>query len=176
MIESERLHMRAIENRDLEPLREMRNDDSTRQWLTFNGLITKEQQEAWFERLGQDDSRLYLAVESKEGELVGVLRSDEWDRDNRSVRVGSDIHPDHRGQGYATEALGSFVNYLFTEEEMHRVWLLVVDKNEPAKRVYEKLGFQTEGVQRDAIHRDGEYHDYISMSILENEWTWPKEN
>jgi DNA ligase D-like protein (predicted polymerase) len=40
-------------------------------------------------------------------------------------------------------------------------------RNNPrAQRVYEKCGFVREGVLRDAVHRDGGWHDSIVMSVL----------
>lgn len=172
MIETERLHIKKLEREHIEPLRQLRNEPTTRQWLTDNRTVTQGEQLKWYIGLQEDDSRMYLAIEDKEGEFVGVIRSDEWDRDNESVRVGSDIVPEERRKGYGTEALGAFVNYLFEEQDMHRVWLLVVDKNEGARRLYEKLGFKEEGIQREAIFRDGEYHGYIMMSVLEDEWEY----
>jgi len=174
MIETERLNLKILEQKHLAPLREMRNDPTTWQWLTDVGFISEVGEEKWFEKLSQDKSRMYLAVENKEGNFVGVLRSDEWDRTNRSVRVGSDISKSYRGEGFGTEALGNFVDYLFTDQNMNRVWLLVVDKNEVAKKLYKRLGFKVEGIQREAIFREGEYHDYIMMSVLCGEWSWKK--
>jgi len=36
--------------------------------------------------------------------------------------------------------------------------------------LYEKHGFKVEGRYREAIFRDGCYHDYIIMSFLEEEY------
>jgi len=172
MIETERLNLKVLERKHLEPLREMRNEPNTWHWLTDVSFISEVGQEEWHRKLSQDKSKMYMAVEDKDGNFVGALRSDEWDRTNNSVRVGSDIARAYRGQGYGTEALGSFVDYLFKQQNMHRIWLLVVDENEVARKLYRKLGFKEEGKQRDAIYRDGSYHDYISMSVLDDEWKW----
>ena len=170
MIETERLNLKILERQHLEPLREMRNDPSTWHWLTDVVFISEKDQEKWFEGLQGDRLRLYLAIEDKEENLVGIIRSDAWDRINRSIRVGCDIAKEYRCKGYGTEALGSFVDHLFKHQNLHRVWLLVVEANEVAKHIYEKLGFKEEGKQRDAIYRDGKYQDYISMSLLEDEY------
>jgi len=169
-IESERLTLRNIIHEDLEPLRQMRNDPTTRRWLTYNREISPEEQEDWFFRILKDPDKLYMKVEDREGNLVGLIRSDEWDRDNRSVRIGLDIVPEHRGKGYGTEAFKTFTNYCFEEEKMHRVWLLVAEENNVAIKLYKTIGFKEEGRQKDALCRDGRWYDYISMSILEDNW------
>ncbi len=170
MIKTERLQIVPLESSDIEPLRLMRNDPTTRHWLTDTSIISKEMQSRWFDKLHGDDSRLYLAIKNKEDSFVGILRSDQWDRINHSVRIGLDIGPDYRGKGYGTEAFEGFINYLFNEQGMHRIWLLVARNNKIAIKLYERLGFQQEGTMLDALFRDGEYIDYLSMSILENQW------
>ena len=45
-----------------------------------------------------------------------------------------------------------------------------------AQRVYEKAGFQVEGVRKDAIMDGKQYADDIIMAILEDEWRNIKEN
>jgi RimJ/RimL family protein N-acetyltransferase len=36
--------------------------------------------------------------------------------------------------------------------------------------VYEHIGFQREGLLRDTLFYDGEFHDTVLMSILESDW------
>jgi RimJ/RimL family protein N-acetyltransferase len=45
----------------------------------------------------------------------------------------------------------------------------VADANRAAVRVYEKVGFVEEGRARDTIRHDGEWHDMVLMSRLEDE-------
>jgi diamine N-acetyltransferase len=46
----------------------------------------------------------------------------------------------------------------------------VVGFNERAIRFYEKVGFREEGRQRDGYYCDHAYHDFVMMSILEDEF------
>ena len=59
---------------------------------------------------------------------------------------------------------------MFTHLPIHRISLDVFDFNPRAAHVYERVGFVREGVLRDALHWDGEYHDSIVMSILRPDW------
>ncbi len=171
MLETQRLLILPLETKHLEPLRKMRNDFTTWHWLTSVTPIMPPTQIDWFYNLAKDNLRLYLAIEEKKTEdFVGLLRSDEWDRINRSVRIGVDVAPGHRGKGYGTEAFLTFIDYLFEQQNFHRIWFLVSEANDQARKLYEKVGFKQEGKQREAIFRDGKYWDYISMSLLEAEW------
>lgn len=49
---------------------------------------------------------------------------------------------------------------------LHRVDLDVHADNARAARLYEKVGFQREGVARDAVLIDGHYIDLIKMAII----------
>jgi RimJ/RimL family protein N-acetyltransferase len=176
MIETERLNIRPVEKQDLAAIKAMRNDPTTWHWLTDTFPI--QDQEVWFNKLQLDRNRLYLVVEEKidQGGLAfaGILRSDEWDRTNRSVRIGVDIAPNAQRKGYGTEAFRAFIDYLFSQQNMHRIWFLVADDNAVAQGLYNKVGFKEEGRQRQALFRDGRYHDYIMMSLLEDEWKTQK--
>jgi len=56
---------------------------------------------------------------------------------------------------------------LAKEEKMHRIELTVVKDNTIAIRLYQKLGFQIEGVSKDAFYgKDDEYHDIINMGLV----------
>jgi RimJ/RimL family protein N-acetyltransferase len=47
-----------------------------------------------------------------------------------------------------------------------RVELQAFAGNDAATRLYERLGFVTEGRRRRAVFRDGEYQDDVIMAIL----------
>jgi UDP-4-amino-4,6-dideoxy-N-acetyl-beta-L-altrosamine N-acetyltransferase len=162
--------MRPVEERDLERLREMRNDPSTWRMLRSTEHVTAERQAAWFAGLQKDSNRAYYVVEDANGGLVGMIRTDERDLRNRSIRVGADVVPELRGQGWGRAIYDMLLKWLFDYENMHRVWLCVLDTNVPARALYEKVGFKVEGCYRDAIFRDGRYINEIIMSVIEDDY------
>jgi RimJ/RimL family protein N-acetyltransferase len=62
------------------------------------------------------------------------------------------------------------LKYCFDYLGMHRVWLCVLDTNEVGIKLYVNSGFKLEGKYREAIWRDGGWHDYIVMSLLEGDY------
>lgn len=154
-----------LEKGHLESLRQLRNNPQIWRYLTSVLPIDPKSQISWFKQLQSDKNRKYFAIE-KSGQFVGVVRTDEWDQVNQSVRVGIDILPNHQRQGIANRAYNLLLNYFFNQVNINRVWLLVAEFNTPALNLYRKLGFQKEGIQRQALYRDGKRHDYIMMSLL----------
>lgn len=158
-----------LEERHLESLRKLRNDPKIWPFLTSVLPIDPKSQISWFEQLYSDKTRKYFAIE-KSGEFVGVVRTDEWDQVNQSVRVGVDIVPNYQRQGLATRTYKLLLDYFFNHANIHRVWLTAAEFNKPALALYSKLGFKKEGSQRQALFRNGKRYDYIMMSLLRKEY------
>jgi diamine N-acetyltransferase len=176
----EDIMIRPIERRDIESIRNIRNDETTFMQLTDAQLITPAQQQAWFDALGTAKDRAFFSVVKldqepdlpiiSESDFIGFVRSYGIDQTNRSIGIGADVAPEWRGRGYGTKIYRAFLRYLFNDLAFHRVWLLVLETNVDAQRLYERVGFKVEGVQRKAIWRDGKWRDYVSMSILGDEY------
>lgn len=162
--------LRVIEPADLEVLREARNDPSTWSNLTDISLITEAEQRRWYETLEQRGRKYFMACEPKYQGPIGLVRMDEIDWTNRSIRVGCDVFPHLRGNGYGSATFAAILKYAFDYLNMHRVWLAVIETNRVARHVYLKHGLREEGRYREAIFRDGRYVDYLVMSILEDEY------
>jgi diamine N-acetyltransferase len=169
-LKNDTLTIRALEERDLEQFRTLRNDPDTAYFLTSVVPITSVKQQAWFQGVSKDDSRMYFAIEITDGTFVGLVRCDEWDKINQSIRIGVDIVSEKRRQGLATQVYTLLFDFLFHQLHIHRIWLFVLSYNTPALTLYKKLGFIEEGKQREAIFRDNTYHDYIMMSLLSHEY------
>jgi diamine N-acetyltransferase len=164
------LWIRTVEETDLERMRTLRNDPSTWGMLTDIVFLDGESQRQWFQRVQAAKDRRYYAISDQLHEFIGIVRTDEIDWVNRSMRVGADIIPELRGKGYGHRIISLIKKYCFDYLNMHRLWLAVLDNNPVATRIYEKSGFKFEGKYREAIFRDGTYHDYIIMSLLEQEY------
>ena len=166
----ERISFRPVEASDLDRIRELRNDESTWIQLTDPRAIGPADQAAWFQSLGQKSGKFYFVAFDEEYPFIGLVRMDEHDPINRSIRVGADVVPELRGKGHGSAIYEALKKYCFDFLNCHRIWLLVLDTNSVAKRLYEKVGFASEGTLKEAVFRNGCYIDYCVMSILEGEY------
>lgn len=164
------LTIRTVEDSDLEQMRALRNDPLTWTMLSDVGFIDAEAQRLWFQQIRLTHDRQYYVICNDGFDFIGIVRTDQLDHVNRSMRIGADIVKDLRGRGYGTKTYGLLKKYCFDYLNMHRIWLAVLDNNEIAINLYKQQGFRVEGRYREAIFRDGSYHDYIIMSILESEY------
>ncbi|MGZ3720823.1 MAG: GNAT family N-acetyltransferase, partial [Bdellovibrionota bacterium] len=148
MFQHGQIQLRTVEERDLEALRALRNHPTTWFNLTDPVLIDGESQKKWFQGLQARADRKYFVPSSSDHDFLGVVRMDEIDRQNRSIRVGLDILPELRGKGWGEKSYQTILKYSFDFLNFHRVWLCVLDYNENALGLYRKVGFQEEGRYR----------------------------
>ncbi|MGC9293007.1 MAG: GNAT family N-acetyltransferase [Acidobacteriaceae bacterium] len=73
-------------------------------------------------------------------------------------------------QGTGSAVLSLVMQYVFEDLGAHRLWLDVFEDNLRARHVYRKAGFQEDGVFREAIYRDGEFHTLVLMAVLDREF------
>lgn len=164
------LIIRVMEREDLESARQLHNDNSTLMNLSDPEYISELQQEAWFDSISRSSKSKRFSIYEKSGKFVGLFRVDQIDLINKSACVGLDISAEMRGQGYAPLIYNYMMQYYFYQMGMNRLYLAVLDSNGIAKNLYQKLGFQVEGISRSAIFRNGKYIDLIWMSILSGEY------
>lgn len=112
----------------------------------------------------------FAVVDNASGACVGEAVLNNWDPPNRNCSFRIAIFAAGRDRGLGTEATRLTVGHAFDALGLHRVSLTVFAFNPRAQRVYEKVGFVREGVQRDQLLWDGQWVDSVQMSILEDEW------
>ncbi|MGC1781626.1 MAG: GNAT family protein [Acidobacteriaceae bacterium] len=111
----------------------------------------------------------YFVVSENIGEAVGfaILRGISSPHRNLELKRFVIATP---GEGLGRRALAALLAHVFEKLGAHRLWLDVFETNARAVHVYQKTGFRQDGVFREAIYRDGEFHTLLLMSILDREY------
>jgi diamine N-acetyltransferase len=112
---------------------------------------------------------LYFVLESETGEMAGFAILRGVASPHRSIRLQRIVVANPE-RGVGRQMLAGILDYVFRELKAHRLWLDVFQTNTRAQHVYESLGFRHEGILREAIFRDGEFHTQLLMSILNREY------
>lgn len=151
------------------------------QWINDRALVTlsapfrpiaRAEHEAWFDAVRRRPDSKIFGVRLREGDrLVGSCQLNSIHSVHRSaelqIRIGA---ADARGRGVGAEAVRLLLAHAFVELGLHRVYLHVFATNEPARRLYERVGFRREGVLREAACIDGAWLDVLLMAILRTEF------
>lgn len=121
--------------------------------------------------LQSTSSKSYIIEEKGSNTAIGITSLINIDTKNRNAECIIDIgEKDYWGKGYGTEALQLLLQYAFLEFNLHRVSLRVFSFNERAIHLYHKLGFKQEGIIRESLYRNGQWHDIIMMGVLKAEF------
>ena len=171
MIVGKQIRLRAIEREDIPIFVRWLNDPEVRQYLEMYLPMSAAEEEQWFEAQLKDDTSRIFGIETEEGRLIGNIGLHKLDWKNRNALLGIVIaEKEYWGRGYGTDAVTTLLDFAFNEMNLHRVSLSVFEFNERAVRCYEKCGFRHEGRAREALFRDGSYHDHFLMAILREEF------
>jgi RimJ/RimL family protein N-acetyltransferase len=115
--------------------------------------------------------QIYAAVDES-GEVVGHAELSRIDRRNRSASAARLLvgESSHRGQGIGAQIVTALLDIAFGELELHRLDLYVLDFNLAAIRLYESLGFKTEGHFVEARRVGTKFWNVYYMAMLEDAW------
>ncbi len=134
--------------------------------------VTDEAESAWFDGASRPGSAYTFAIRTlADDRLIGNCSLFDISQKNRSATFGIVIgDQEYWGRGYGSDATRLLLRFAFDELNLNRVQLEVYDFNQRAIRAYQKVGFIHEGVRRQALFREGAYHDVHLMAILREEW------
>ncbi|UWU15708.1 GNAT family N-acetyltransferase [Rhizobium sullae] len=117
--------------------------------------------------LGMIENKHPQFVAVKDGEVIGWcdIRRHLFPSHAHRGSLGMGIIPAHRGQGLGLRLMETTLKQA-RECGIRRVELSVHADNARAIRLYEKVGFVSEGVSKDAVHIDGRYLDVVNMALI----------
>jgi diamine N-acetyltransferase len=147
------------------------NLEKTPEFRNFVGFSSEEEHL----KLLDDPDAAYWILEDESENIVGFallrgLCSEHLSLELKRIVVGVP------NQGFGKKFLNEIVSKAFDEYGAHRIWLDVFETNTRARHVYRTLGFSEDGIFREAVYRDGNYHSLILMSLLDREYQHRRES
>lgn len=167
------VNIRAIEEYDLDYLKDIINDgDLEEMENSCKYPLSSAQQKKWFDNTSTDYANGKFIIETKEHQRVGYTCLLNVAPENRSAHTGIKLYGDGvRGRGYATDAVMAMMRYAFEYMNLHRLEGFCIDYNNNSKKLYiDRCGWKNEGIKREAIYKNNEYHDLHIMGILKSEY------
>lgn len=125
---------------------------------------TAEQLEKRLAAIGKDS---VVLVAEEQAELTGYLfaMGEGVRRKQHSIYVAVGIRQSERGKGRGTDLFEALENWA-AEQGIHRIELTVLEHNRAAIALYEKMGFEVEGLKRDSLRINGSYANELYMAKL----------
>lgn len=178
LFHSTRLIYRAIEDEDEAFLHSIQSDVEALANSSSSLPVpeTRASSKKWMDYLRE---RTLIAViiclptpegDNKSPTPIGVITLTKPDGHHRSSYISVDIKDGFRAKGYGSEAIRWALDWGFRMAGLHRIGIETYSWNEGATHLYEKLGFTLEGRKRHLYWFNGAWGDFLSYSILEDEW------
>lgn len=99
-------------------------------------------------------------------EFIGQISLFNIDSYSISATMGIYIAEAYRGKGYGSEAMKLMINHAFDYLRIHCIHLEVMDDNDKAIKVYEKLGFTICGQYHQCRYVHGKYAGIVLMELI----------
>lgn len=152
MIQTPRLSLQPVLDDDLEEVVELLCNDEIKQTYMVPDFKSREEAVGMFERfkqLSHEQDRFVYGVK-RNGKLIGLLN--EVDISGGTIEVGYVIHPTHKNNGYATEALQAALQELF-RMGYDTVRAGIFEENAASRRVIEKCDMELIALEEKIAYR-----------------------
>ena len=129
---------------------------------------TEESADWWLGMVSEHDGKdgVFRAVLA-DGKIVGNItveqKSDVYCKDGE---IGYLLLTEYWSKGIMTEAVCQICDVAFSELDIVRITGLVYAPNVASQRVLEKNGFVREGLQRNAVYKNGQIYDLVLYGKL----------
>lgn len=166
--------LRELSRIDLVEITKWRNDPSLIQWLaTAFRFIDQEVDINWFNSyVSNRSNNVRLAICTSDSQkIIGATYLLDIDWINRSSEFSIWIGTNSlQGKGIGEFAARRTLHHAFSDLNLHRISLTVLEDNDRALHLYKKIGFLEEGHLKQVVFKNGKYVDLIQMAILSNEY------
>lgn len=143
------LALRAKRPEDVAAITAACQDPEIPRWTLVPSPYTRADAEAFLRTSAEEQaagrSANFLAVDARDGTLLGSFSVMGLDREPGYGELGYWVAAEARGRGVATRAVRLLTEWAVRELGLERVELLVHQDNAPSRRVAEKAGYRDTG-------------------------------
>ena len=165
-----KVELRPIRFSDAQFLMELNNNDEIAKYVVGTPRkVTLEEQKKWMELLKEEKGTVRFVVECNHTSIGTVIISD-ISCTNLTANVNIKLHPSVWGEGYGKKSVNLAVSYCFSKLRLKCLTAHVLSYNNASLTLFERCGFQREGLLRSRIVKNGDRKDLVSFSILETDY------
>jgi len=175
-LESPRLILRSFQDSDLEIFLAYRNDPEVAKYQSWNVPYPREKGMQFIDLMKMSSPNnqgewYQVAVELKSTHVVvGDVAFCTMVYDEKQALIGYSLARPYWHQGYAFEAVGRLLKYLFEDRGLHRVIAECDVDNAASWKLLERLGFRREAHLVENVYFKGNYGSEYHYALLAREW------
>jgi len=169
-----KIRLGTIDSDDLHQFWLDRNKAEIRDNCRQVGLITFQEQDAWYNGLKNDPKRkIYSVMAPGKYTLttIGCAGLTDINLTHRTAEYSLFISPNKQGEGHGTSALKTLIRHGFEDLNLNCIWGEIFEHNAASINIaVDKLGFVTEGHHLDRYYKNGKYINTYTVSLLKKDW------
>ncbi len=150
------------------------NDEQTTHFLDHHYFPnTPESQMQFWKSLQTTPNKLQLGIIAGESErIIGVVSLNNISSFHRSAEISIVIGDSgHRGKNVGLETIALILKHGFLKLNLHRIWMgQDAGLHKWVNTLTNNLGFQKEGVLREAFYHHGLYNDVVLIAVLREDF------
>lgn len=104
------------------------------------------------------------------GKVAGIVGFHRIDWINRLTSIGYWIGEEYQGKGLVTKSCVKVLDYSFERMGLNRIEIRCASDNRKSRAIPERLGFQEEGLIRQAEWLYDHFVDHVVYGMLESQW------
>jgi len=104
------------------------------------------------------------------GEFAGLAGYKDTDLINHKSEIGYWLTEKLQGRGIMTRAVRKLVDFGFRNMQLNRIQIRVAVGNARSAAIARRLGFESEGIERNGEYHTDRYFDLEVFSMLKSEW------
>lgn len=164
------VRLRPLERSDLHFVHELNNNDAIMRYWFEEPYETLAELSRLYDDHVHDQRERRFIIEELHRKMVGLVELTEIDHIHRRGEFGIIVAPAWQGRGIATAATKLALQYAFKTLNLRKLYLVVDRENLSAVHIYEKCGFQVEGVLVDEFFINGEYRTANRMCAFQHQF------
>ena len=129
----------------------------------------------YFEEIIEQDSADVIFFGAFAGDdligIAGFVRGNRTKTRHRGELVSMYVNPDFHGQKVGENLLRELLKVVFDLEGIEQIHLTVVAGNAPAVRLYERIGFETFGLQKNYFKFGEKYWNQNFMQLMKENFS-----
>jgi diamine N-acetyltransferase len=99
-------------------------------------------------------------------EVVGMLDLCNFNPQHCRAEVGIVVDEPYRGKGYAEAALQQLIDYAHSVLHLHQLYAVMCVENVSCIRLFERMGFEHEGLLKAWLFDGDRYQDAVILAIF----------
>jgi ribosomal-protein-alanine N-acetyltransferase len=168
--------LRAIDERDIAALFSLFSHEKVVQFMDierFANVSEAVQLISFFrEKLASREGMRWAITLNGRNELIGTCGFHHINRTHYKMELGYDLLPAYWGKGIMTSCIHRLLQYGFDELMMNRIEAYVDPANKHSYALLQRLGFEQEGLVREAFFQKGRFVNAFIFSLLQKHYKY----